>query len=232
MNCELRFSKVLNLKVGKHLSKQTHGVWILLACPVWVRFPSVLPEWGKEHVVMAPASLGCAQCWELGTGGVGTRHTGVPWGSSGCCAWLAVLTVGSWAALEAKLKQKDLILGWWGDGSVWVWMFHPMHVLLSSCSTSLVLARVWFHVSTNLFCKIPMLTNAQWLLELMDLKCLYFHSSCLYWLISVAINSMGLWNLMHAGRSCLRNLYFPWHCSVSFCAECLTFSSPIPRVFY
>lgn len=82
-------------------------------------------------------------------------------------------------------------------------------------TSPLVLARVWFHVTTDLFCKIPMLTNAQWLLELMDLKCLYFHSSCLYWLISVATNSMGLWNLVHAGRCCLRNPYFPWHCSVS-----------------
>lgn len=55
----------------------------------------VLPEWGKEHVVRALARLECAQCWELGTEGVGTRHTGVPWGSSGSCAWLSVLTVES-----------------------------------------------------------------------------------------------------------------------------------------
>lgn len=82
-------------------------------------------------------------------------------------------------------------------------------------TSPLVVARVWFHGTTNLFCKIPVLTKAQWLLELMDLRCLYFHSSCLYWFISVATNSMGLWNLVHAGRSCLRNPYFPWHCSVS-----------------
>lgn len=97
-------------------------------------------------------------------------------------------------------------------------------------TSPLVLARVWFHVITNLFCKTPMLANAQWLLELMGLKCLCFHSSCLYWLINVAVNSMGGWNLVHAGRSCLRNPSFPWHCSVS--VLCTTFPSPIPCVFY
>lgn len=30
MNCKLKFSKVLNLNVVKHLSKQAHGVWVLL----------------------------------------------------------------------------------------------------------------------------------------------------------------------------------------------------------
>lgn len=143
--------------------------------------------------------------------------------SSGSCAWLAGLTVGSWAALEAKLKQNSntgLVLGWGRDVLVWVWMFHLMHVLLPA-TFPLVLARVWFHVMTNLFYKMPMLTNVQWLLELMDLKCLYFPSSCLYQLISVAINSMGLWNLVHAGSSRLRNLYFPWHCSLFFMQNAL-----------
>lgn len=145
--------------------------------------------------------------------GLGQGTQGFPGAAVGAVpGWLCWL-VGSWAALEAKLKQKDLILGWWGMDQCGFGCF--IQCMFFSCNISLVLARVWFHVSTNLFCKIPMLANAQWLLELMDLKCLYFHSSCLYWLISVAINSMGLWNLMHAGRSCLRNPCFPWHCSVS-----------------
>lgn len=37
-------------------------------------FKSVVPEWAK-NVVRASANLECAQYWELGTKGLGTRHT-------------------------------------------------------------------------------------------------------------------------------------------------------------
>lgn len=100
MNCELRFSKVLNLRVGKHLSKWSHGARVLPTCIVWVMFKSVLPEWGKEHVLRAAASLECAQCW--GQKGLGQGTQGFPG-----------------AAVEAELKQRATQAWFWGEGRMY-----------------------------------------------------------------------------------------------------------------
>lgn len=86
--------------------------------------------------------------------------------------------------LEAGLKQKATQVCIWGGGVGYISM--GLNVSSNACSfylpvtCLLVLARIRFHVITDLFCKIPILTNAQLLLELVDLKCLYFLSQCLY----------------------------------------------------
>lgn len=204
LNCELRFSKVVNLKVDKDLSKWTHGAWILSTCIVWVMVKSVLPEWGKECVLRAAASLECAQSW--GQQGLGQGTQGFPG---------AAVAPQLHLRLNWNRRAAQPWFGVRGDGLVWVWMFHPMHVLLSSCnissgaSQSLISCDHRFTLQNINVDKCTMITGAD------GFEILCFHSSCLYWPVSVAINSMGLWNLVHAARSCLRNPSFPWHCSVS-----------------
>lgn len=200
MNCELRFSKVLNWKVGKHLSKWAHGVWVLITYIMCGSCLSVFfykfPSGERNVLVSAPASPECVRCKELGIEGVQTRGTEVPWASSWVLClpcWAFCTILNPWLHLRPNWNRRQhRLYGREGRSVlVGVWMFCPMHVGLfcSNISSDVSQNFIVFHVITDLFWKILILTNAQLLLELVDLKCLYFHSPCLYWLI-VATNSM------------------------------------------
>lgn len=134
--------------------------------------------------------------------------------------WLTVLII---PLLNLKLllrlngnrgQLKCVLLGR-GISMVLVWMFHPMHVLLSSCNIfsgigqSLISCDHWFILQNISFDKCRITSRVS------VLNCLYFHSSCLHWPIIVATNGMvalnsSAWLKLHLSSP----RYFVWQHNV------------------
>lgn len=143
----------------------------------------------------------------------------VPEPSGRFFTWLTVLIVPllNWKLLlrlNGNRRQLKCVLLGRGIRMVLLWMFHTMHVLLSSCNIfsgigqNLISCDHGFILQNISFdkCRITSRVSVP--------NCLYFHSSCLYWPVIVATNGMAEapleWSsLFHLTAQCAFHSYIP-----------------------